>query len=431
MPRMPAEIWEDLNNSINITSELQEEMNEAIAEPPDPEPEPTPGPYQYGKLPTADQIIQCSEANQIRDALAAARPGTRIEVTSREYGGDFTLSTNGEPNKPIMIHAPQGATFLGKFQIPGHWNGLSGITFKNNGRKIDISGRGGRVLRCTFPNIQYDGMIYLTGDSHPDAMLDFNLFQNIKGAAIRSEIKDSTKHKNMRIAYNYVKTHTVLGDNESVMLILTDAYDAADLVYECNRFEDCMINHESIGQKELISGKTGGIKFISNTIVRCRGGFICLRETRGCLVDSNWLRDNSYVKVHGDNHEIRNNNGIGKTIELNAGNQTFDAPLPSQCQNYSKAGRTPVIVKNGNCATAHTATRNTEVHQTIGDIIVGQGYPDMSFKCKNINLHHNKTKAQVINNSCDGFTETNIGNCTNTAYEMTAAMVGPNAPAPT
>ena len=147
------------------------------------------------------------------------------------YAGDYVLSADGEPTRPIFLDAPQGATFTGCVKIPGNWTGIGGVTFRGNGRKVDISGTGGRVMRCTFDNVEYDGSIYLTGGAHPKVMIDFNKWKSIKGSAIRSEIQDSTKHKGMEVVYNHVQGHQVGWGNESVMVVLTDAYDDIDLLY--------------------------------------------------------------------------------------------------------------------------------------------------------------------------------------------------------
>ena len=65
------------------------------------------------------------------------------------YAGDYVLSADGEPTRPIFLDAPQGATFTGCVEISGNWTGIGGVTFRGNGRKVDISGTGGRVMRCT------------------------------------------------------------------------------------------------------------------------------------------------------------------------------------------------------------------------------------------------------------------------------------------
>ena len=165
-------------------------------------------------------------------------------------------------------------------------------------------------------------------------MIDFNKWKSIKGSAIRSEIQDSTKHKGMEVVYNHVQGHQVGWGNESVMVVLTDAYDDIDLLYGWNLFEDCMAGHETIGQRELISVKTAGTRLVGNSLIGCRGGFISLRETRRSEVRANTFRDASYVMVHGDDHVLEDNDaGSGTVMKLCAGNGTFDTPVPDQCKN--------------------------------------------------------------------------------------------------
>ena len=130
-----------------------------------------------------------------------------------------------------------------------------------------------------------------------------------------------------------------------------------------------MAGHETIGQRELISVKTGGTRLVGNSLIGCRGGFISLRETRRSEVRANTFRDASYVMVHGDDHVLEDNDaGSGTVMKLCAGNGTFDTPVPDQCKNFAKAGRTPIVVKGGNCATAHTAVRRAKVSNNKGRI---------------------------------------------------------------
>ena len=397
-------------------------------EPPSSEP----APYAWGKVPPALRTVEIKDGAELRNRLPNAQAGTRFRLAQGIYPGDYVLSANGEPTRPIFVEAPQGATFTGTVKIPGNWTGIGGVTFRGNGRKVDIAGTGGRVLRCTFDGIEYDGSIYLTGNAHPKAMIDFNKWKSIKGAAIRCEIQDSTKHKGMEIVYNHVQGHAVRGDNESVMLFLTDAYDDIDLLYGYNLFEDCMLGHEAIGQKELISVKTGGVRVLGNSLVGCRGGFISLRETRRCTVQANTFRDGSYVLVHGDDHVLEDNDGgSGLVVRMNAGDGTFDTPLPDECKSYAKAGRTPVVVKNGRCATAHCATRRAKVTNNKGKITAGDNFGDVpKHKASDIRADSNATAVAVVAGNVTGLTETRVGDYTQKAKLLTAAVVGPSAPAP-
>ena len=174
------------------------------------------------------------------------RPGDHILCVPGIYAGNFTVSVSGTETNPIYVTRASDTgtvTFTGRIDLCGAWCGVHQLRFAGNARKIDISDVGGRVTRCLFDGVAYDGMIYLTGGGHPDVRIDHNEFRNISGSAVRSEIKNSLDHQNMRIDHNYFNGHQPLGDSESVIQILTDAYRDAFVTYDHNLFSNCMRNN--------------------------------------------------------------------------------------------------------------------------------------------------------------------------------------------
>ena len=101
----------------------------------------------------------------------------------------------------------------------------------------------------------------------------------------------------MRIDHNYFNGHSVTSGNESVLLVLTDAFRDAFLAYEGNLFVGCLKDPSNlIDEKEMISVKTGSARVRNNTVLDCDAGFVSLRETNRSIVEGNWLENGSFIK---------------------------------------------------------------------------------------------------------------------------------------
>jgi hypothetical protein len=446
MPRTQAEIWADIQANNTQAMALQDEMNSTIdTTPPEPPIEPPIEPpvrpersdYLYGVLPTASRTIVVENPGQITSKLALAKPGDHLAFKPGNYDDAINMTVDGQEGYPILLTAPDGGVTMSKtVSLTGKWCGVSGFTFVGDSRKIDAKNVGGRVTRCTFKGTSsdlmvYDGIVYMTGGAHPKVMIDFNRWEHIRGAAIRSEITDISRHQYMKIGYNSVFNHSILGDNESVMLILMDCYHDGKMQYAYNRFDTVGRNYQDIGQAELISAKTTDIEIVGTTIVKSGGMYISGRVSNKLHIHGSWLRDGAYIGVHGDDHLIENNDaGDKKVIDLYAGDCTMDSNVPDQCKNDGKVNRCPIVYRGG-CKGGMATVRRATLKNNKGAIKVGTRYgSDKPIKLNDINLINNSERASVVSGSVLNFSETGIGNNETTAKETTAAMVGPNAPAP-
>ena len=174
----------------------------------------------------------------------------------------------------------------------------------------------------------------------------------------------------------------------------------------------------------MISVKTGSARVRNNTVLDCDAGFISLRETNRSIVEGNWFENGSFIKMHGDDHIIRNNRSTGKLCEVRSGDEDMDAPIPPQCTDFGKAGRTPIIYTD-RCKTAHRlrAQRAARAQYRV-DHVGTAGEP---FKAQNTTLRNNDRAATRTTNSWTGITETGVGGHSNTAVKLTPADVGPDA----
>jgi hypothetical protein len=380
-------------------------------EPPQPvPPEPVRPPTGYvpGKVPRTTRTIKVEGSAGLNQALAKANPGDRIELAPGSYDSVAT-SKAGTPDEPICIVGNEGVTVANvNLGGPG-WVGLYGCKVA---RAVNITCPGGRISRCWLGGNQ----IKLSGAAHPKCMVDYVSWRSITGMALESVVEKSAPHKGMYIGFCHVLQHQC-GAPEEVMRVLTSAYDPIDLTYECILFEDCMANYGN--QREIISIKTAGTVVRGCTFLKCRDGSISMRETRHSVIEGNYLRE-AYIRAHGDDHLIRNNDG---KVLLCAGDETFDAKVPEQCKTFGKVGQAPLIY-DGRCRTSQTATRRTQVTDHKGEIVVGYGYPGEKFKVVDIVLRNNSQAARRVEGSFTGLVEEGVGKNKTTVTQLTPQMVG-------
>ena len=372
-------------------------------------------------IPRALREVKISSGRELQDALDSdLQPGTHLTLEpGGDYSGSYSLRRPGIREAPIFVRGARGSPvrFAGTLDMTAPWVGVGWLQFGGGGegRKVEIAAPGGRVTRCLFDRVEYDGMIYLTGNNHPEIRVDHNEFRNISGSAVRSELKSAADHKHMWIDNNYFNGHSPRGGNEAVLQILTDAFNDGFLHYHRNLFRGCLTNN-STGQGEIISVKTGAARLTENTVVETTGYF-SLRETNRCLVFGNWMESGSYIKVFGDDHVIRNNHG---KLEINGGNCLATDPCPDTCRGYMKAGRTTVILK-GDCRPGHTGVRKALIENHEGPIEIveksgSSGLTDIVLRNNSQAISGARTRG--------GMEETGVGEHQNTARRLTPADVG-------
>lgn len=398
------------------------------------------------EFPAPLRSVTVATADELREALAGSSslgpllPGDHIRCQPGTYAGTFTLSRAGTPANPIFITRAGSTgtvTISGRINLNGAWTGVHRLRFTGNGLKVNPTARGARVTRCLFDGINYDGMIYFTGNNHPEVRVDHNEFRNITGSAVRCELQSGTNNRGMRIDHNYFNGHTVIPSNESILTILTDAFRDAFLSYDHNLFLNCMRDPNNVNnQNEIITVKTAAARIRNNTFINCNAGFVSLRETNRCLVEGNWFENGSFIKAHGDDHVIRNNRATGKVLELNAGNAWADdgSPTvwPSACNGCGKRGRTVLITGGSDpcgCKPAHAASRNNTVENNVGVINIGtrEGTGGTARAATGHTLRNNSQAASLISGNTASISQSGIGQQVNTAQKLTTAMVGPDA----
>lgn len=99
-------------------------------------------------LPTGDaREVRVATTDELRRALADARPGTRILIAPGEYAGFRAANVRGSDGKPVVVAAEQpdkAPVFVGGVQLSDvAWIELAGLVVRNapaNGLNIDDGG---------------------------------------------------------------------------------------------------------------------------------------------------------------------------------------------------------------------------------------------------------------------------------------------------
>ena len=217
------------------------------------------------------------------------------------------------------------------------------------------------------------------------------------------------------------------------MLVLTDAYDDIDLLVwlqSIRRLHARPRDHRPEGADLGQDRRDPAGRQQPGRLPR-RVPLACARRGAAWSI-ANSFRDGSYVLVHGDDHVLEDNDaGSGLVVRMNAGDGTFDTPVPAECKDYAKAGRTPVVVKNGKCATGALRHPPGQVDQQQGpDHRRGYYGQQPKHKASDIRADCNSSAVAVVAGNVAGLTETRVGEYTQKARLLTAAVVGPSAPAP-
>lgn len=96
---------------------------------PTPSPSPSPSPLVTAPAITGPTPVRVSTADQLTKALAAARPGTVIDLADGTYSGRFRASAAGEPSAPIVLRGSRRAVLSGGSTSSGYALHLDGARY--------------------------------------------------------------------------------------------------------------------------------------------------------------------------------------------------------------------------------------------------------------------------------------------------------------
>lgn len=265
-----------------------------------------------------------SNANQLRKAIAAAKPGDVIVLTD---GGnwkdaDIEFTTNGTKDQPITLRAQT----LGKVQltgesklaIEGQFLVVDGLSFRDGfitkNAVIELRGSDNRLTNCSIVDYNPPNPHALRDNTHWISLrgkrmeVDHNYLKGKDTGGPSFVVWVEDEPNDHRIHHNYFAGRPPLGRNggETMRIGLSGvSMHTSRSVVEFNYYENCD------GESEIISNKSCENIYRHNTFVESQGT-LCLRHGNRCVVEGNWFfgngkPDTGGIRVIGEDHKIYNN----------------------------------------------------------------------------------------------------------------------------
>jgi poly(beta-D-mannuronate) lyase len=270
-------------------------------------------------------VLSVSTAAALRDAVAAARPGDRIQVADGTLAAPIRITRSGTAAAPITIAAANA----GRTQVTGT-NAIQlgnvshvvveGFIFTGDGAlSVPVGAQAVRVTRNTFQGNKTGAFLSVGAD---DTEVDHNAFLNKSSAGVYLQVIGPGAHgmaQRVHIHHNYFFNHHFGGANggESIRLGLSGRqHGSAKAIVEYNLFE------KANGDSEALSVKSSDNIIRYNTFLNSRGT-LSLRHGWGTLVEGNFvIGGNSGIRFFGNNHTIINNvvqDSTGQALEIGGG----------------------------------------------------------------------------------------------------------------
>ena len=283
------------------------------------------------------RVVAVSGDGELSSALAGARAGDDIVLTSGTYTAAHQLTASGTASAPIRLIGASsfGSVLSGGFHVGGAYVMVLGVAFR--AKAYRHTGDFGSVIACRFRdnvgNTGNPGILLQANDCH----IAFNDFSMPDAVGLRMDFEGASKCFRTRVEYNYIHDFPRPADGhqdngcEGIQLG-TYGGDNAELDNECvinsNLFQDCDRDDEPIAVKSA-----GGL-LIGNHFENCFGS-ISLRVTKNCIVNHNYVDGNGKgvkgIVVNGpDNILIGNICAGDKIFRADAGNETYKTITPGE-----------------------------------------------------------------------------------------------------
>ncbi len=286
--------------------------------------------------------VRAGSLDELRRAIAAARPGDDIVLASGTYDASDgqTIAVQGKrgtADAPITVRAESigGVTLTGSRGFvfgDSSYVTVSGFRLRQRSTfEVPTSCHHVGISRNDFQLADIEGMHWLTirGDhstverNHFHGKSTLGVFLGVEGPG------SDGMARGVRITRNYFSDHTFAGDNggEPIRLGLSGrSLSDAGAVVEYNLFE------RVDGDPEAISVKSSGNTIRYNTIRDSLGGIV-LRHGNRSRVDGNFiLAGSNGIRIYGNDHLIVNNyveQVGGSGVVLGSGNVQDHKPEDS------------------------------------------------------------------------------------------------------
>ncbi|HIL56523.1 MAG TPA: T9SS type A sorting domain-containing protein [Rhodothermales bacterium] len=311
-----------------------------------------------------------STATELRTAVAASQPGDTITMADGTWTDTaISFDTDGLPGDSITLRAetPGGVILNGRstLSIGGDYLKVDGLRFEGGAlpdgtpvvqfrRSSSDLANHSRLTNCTI--VDYNPANVRTEYKWVSVYGRFNRVDHCyfanktnEGALLVVWLRDPPNDAppEHRIDHNHVGFRPEFGDNGAETIRIgtsSRSMQYANVVVERNLFT------ETNGEIEIISNKSNGNVYRSNTFRRAQGT-LTLRHGNDCLVEGNFFLGEEVsgtggVRIIGEDHRVVNNyfmslRGTGYRAPLSMVQGVPDSPL----NRYFQVKR-PLVANN-------------------------------------------------------------------------------------
>jgi poly(beta-D-mannuronate) lyase len=277
------------------------------------------------------KTYKVANADEFRKAAVAATAGDEIIIANGNYSGwAQTVPTNGTAAKPVLIHAetPGKVVFSGEvskpvFLLTGSYTEISGLTFTacnvqkvkgEMGVLIELNAsKYCRINQCVFTkNVaksQFMPIVVISGNGDHNRVDHSTFISNVDNQEVQIKITADAVPQYTMVDHNLFRDKDKVSwanfnGGECVQVgqdPINLGTQIAHSIVRNNIFIKCN------GEPEVISNKSSGNSYISNSFEDCTGELV-MRGGHDCLIDSNSIKGATCgIRVNGTHHTITHN----------------------------------------------------------------------------------------------------------------------------
>ena len=373
-----------------------------------------------------DSAVSIAPGN---DRSAPLRAGDNVVLKGTGYDGTYSPigAIRGTAENPIFFRAETNEKRIGlkgKFNLNQPYLGVAYQNFDGGGVCVEIAAKGCRVHRNFFKGQSSSDAIILV------SAIDTQRCGSTSTASTASWLRDRGWRQRWQEdprgsdrAQRLLRPQ-VLGRSGNGGRVPDGSVQRSPARLPNNLFRKCVQN--SSGEKEIISGKTGGMTFQGNTVEDSPGVWVSARTSDRSKFTRNWPEHGAFLKMRAMAIWSMAITALA-SAEIYAGNAYSTSQDLAQCANDPTKGRNRLVWK-GKCAGAHCGARDAIIENNGGEIRIGNktgGEGGTTCKADRIALKNNQRAAAKTLSGCGtNINESGVGEYTQVARKLTPNDVG-------
>jgi poly(beta-D-mannuronate) lyase len=311
----------------------------------------------------------------LQSAINTAGPGDTLTLADGSYSASgITIGRAGTASAPITITAETvgGATIAGsggfRFTGTAAYVVVRGFRLTHSGAvETAVGSHHCRISRNHFQRSGGGQHLVMYGFDHE---VDYNRFQdraNSPTITLDKNLSDSwPTHNNtsrIYIHHNHFLRSSNTAGNGGESIQTWAGFTRA----EQNLFE------ETNGDPEVISSKASDSIYRYNTFRNITRGQLVLRYARRCTIDGNFFFNAQGIRIHGDNHKVRNNYlESSKTIVIADGKSGY-LPVVNVEVSFNTLVNSTISSQSGDTPPTSTRVANNIVQADSGTLVSHRG----------------------------------------------------------